>query len=356
MQSDIAFSQLSLNDEERWKKIYSKSINPFYKAAFQHKSIKQSSGRESTCFVFHKNDEDVAGVHYSLKSIKGLICSADIRSGIICNENFDKTVLGFIIEHFIDWARQKGACFATIDPTIPILVDGMKKDYSIWIDQMFKEREFRVLSNGRHSYWVDLTLPEEQLLKRMKRQTRYEIKRGLKSDIEIIPIDKPKNDIIDRFWKLYSALGHKKRFATMSEKKFKNEVILLIQNNLAVLFVAYYSGIIINISLCSKTPISSYMLGAMNPDFKTLNDCPSPGQLVQWYMMNYMKNNGAHIYDLGFCPGPVPDPKHKAYHVWRFKYGFGGDHVQFMPTYGKVLKPIRGKLYEMVRYRRKERV
>ena len=62
-----------------------------------------------------------------------------------------------------------------------------------------------------------------------------------------------------------------------------------------------------------------------------------------------MKNNGVGIYDMGFCPGPVPVLNHPAYNIWRFKYGFGGDHVEFLPTYGKVLDQIKGRAFKLIK-------
>jgi len=69
-------------------------------------------------------------------------------------------------------------------------------------------------------------------------------------------------------------------------------------------------------------------------------------------MITEMKKRGAIKYDLGFCPGPVPIKTHPSYNIWRFKYGFNGDHILLMPTYGKVLSPLRGHIFQYLRYKK----
>jgi hypothetical protein len=38
--------------------------------------------------------------------------------------------------------------------------------------------------------------------------------------------------------------------------------------------------------------------------------------------------------------------------MWRFKHGFGGEPIEFMPTYGMTLSPIRGKLFQYLKYKK----
>ncbi|MCD4677608.1 MAG: peptidoglycan bridge formation glycyltransferase FemA/FemB family protein, partial [Desulfobacula sp.] len=91
---------------------------------------------------------------------------------------------------------------------------------------------------------------------------------------------------------------------------------------------------------------------AMNPEFKKLEGCPPPGSIAQWAMIKAMKAQGMKIYDMGFCPGHVPLKEHPHYQIWRFKYGFGGDHVEFLPTYGIIMQPIKGKVFHYLKYKK----
>lgn len=68
-------------------------------------------------------------------------------------------------------------------------------------------------------------------------------------------------------------------------------------------------------------------------------------------MIKAMKYKGLKTYDMGFCPGAVPNINDPRYNIWKFKYDFGGNHVEFLPTYGKVLDPARGRLFQYWRYK-----
>jgi lipid II:glycine glycyltransferase (peptidoglycan interpeptide bridge formation enzyme) len=69
-------------------------------------------------------------------------------------------------------------------------------------------------------------------------------------------------------------------------------------------------------------------------------------------MIRALKKMGLKTYDMGFCPGPVPVDDHPAFNIWRFKYRFGGKYVQYMPVYGKKLKPLTGSIFEYLKYRK----
>lgn len=349
----IGYTQLKIKDETRWNNLLFVSPNGSYRASMSYEYSKKLIGRETNTIIFHKNGEDIAGAHYSLKSsFAGIIKTADILSGVVFKNEPEEDVLSFILDHFINWAKDKNASFMRFNPWIPSIIKGQKAHYFEILEKTIKKHGFSPITKGRNTYWLDLTQSEDQLLNNMRRKTRYDIRKGIKSKLRIQLIDKPDNQITEQFLRLYNQLGKEKDFNKLSGETFKHEVHTLLRTDFASLFVAIFNDEIVNISMASKKGIASYMYGAINPNFKMLKDCPAPGYLAQWEMIKTMKKLGLQIYDLGFCPGPIPDQNHPAYNIWRFKYGFGGIHVQFMPTYGKVLNPITGSLFQLWKYRK----
>jgi lipid II:glycine glycyltransferase (peptidoglycan interpeptide bridge formation enzyme) len=185
----------------------------------------------------------------------------------------------------------------------------------------------------------------------MKRQTRYDVRHASKSALKTIRYEKPNEEIFEIFWEMYSNLGNNKNFNILEKQYIKSQIFSLMESGLAYLFFVMYNDQIVNVAFASNFGQAAYLYGAMNSNFKNRKGFPSPGHLAQWEMITTMKAKGLKIYDLGFCPGPIPYSTHPRYHIWRFKYGFGGDHVEFLPTYGKVLRPLRGKIYQYVKYR-----
>ena len=162
----------------------------------------------------------------------------------------------------------------------------------------------------------------------------------------------PNDSVINTFWQLYSTLGQKKDFKTLTEKQFKLEVSTLLEADQAAIQIIRHNDQIINMSLVTFIGMGMYFHGAVNHSAAIQENFTSSGHLAQWFMILYLKSKGLKKYDMAFCPGPLPIKDHHLFDMWRFKHGFGGNYVKFMPTYGKVLKPIRGRLYKLFRYKK----
>ncbi|MFW5803653.1 MAG: lipid II:glycine glycyltransferase FemX [bacterium] len=352
MADKINVIQIHYKDKKRWNSLLQESLTPSYRQTMEYAESKEINNRATATFIFQRNNEDIAGVHYSTKSLFfSKLKTCDIQSGVIWKESPDEISLSYIVNHFIDWAQKNKAAFISFSPWLPLKIDGETTNFEKIYNKILNEKKFTIAKKGRHTYWLDLKLTEDLLLKKMRRKTRYDVKQGIKSNIVITEVTAPDNTIIHRFWELYSKLGKQKNFNILKEGIFKHNVNFFLKSGLASLFVAKFGERIINISLASKIGIASYMYGAINPDFKKLEGCPPPGHVAQWEMIKTMKRIGLKNYDMGFCPGPIPNPEHPAYQIWRFKYGFGGMHVEFLPTYVKVLKPISGRVIRYLKYK-----
>jgi lipid II:glycine glycyltransferase (peptidoglycan interpeptide bridge formation enzyme) len=304
-----------------------------------------------TSFVFLKEGEDIAGAHYIIKeSTTGLIKTADILSGIIFKNEPDSETISYILEHFINWAKGKRASFMRFNPWVPLTIQGQKPIFTELFYKNLKKYGFEPLTKGMSTYWIDLTLSEEKLLQNMNPGTRSKIRKAMNSGIEVEVLRKPDQKIIHVFWQLYCNLGKRKDFNLLSEKRFKEEVTVLMDNNQADMFILRFSDVIVNIALVSNFSNSMYFHGAVNPEYKTLERCPPPGHFAQWIIITYMKSLGLKIYDMAFCPGAVPYENHPDFDMWRFKHSFGGMYVEFIPVYGKILKPVRGKIFRYMIY------
>ncbi len=342
--------RINIEEENRWNNMLLGAKNASYRACLHYEYHRRPELKQPETFIFTKKRIDIAGAHYTLKSgINGLIKTGDINSGIIINDYFEIQDLKVILEHFISWAKDKNVSYVRINPWLPAKIDEKKTSYFEEFSNLFQETGFECINNGRNTYWIDLTSNEDQLLNQMRRKTRYDVRKGMKSGIKINEIQHADENIISKFWDFYNILGNKKFFNTLSESRFKNELRILLNSGFASLFVAEYNNEIINISMASRKGIASYMYGAINPDLTSSINCPPPGHFVQWSMIKTMKNYGLKIYDLGFCPENIPAKEHPEFNIWHFKYGFGGKFVQFMPNYGKIIKPVRGKIFHYLR-------
>lgn len=351
MPEDFQITEIYPNEETRWNNLLFKAINASYRQSFPFEYAQKLNGREINTFIFSKYGEDIAGVHYSLKSSgNNLINVADILSGFVFASEPEDTLLSLLVNHFSEWTKSKGASYARINPWLPQSFSGELTRYSELFEKEMNRAGFRPIKGGKHTYWIDLLKNDEDILTKMQPQVRNKIRQGQRSGLVVEKYDSLDDDLTSSFWSLYDSLGRKKDFHTISRDRFDMEIVAMVNHKLANLFFTKFNDTIINVAVASNFGEASYYYGAINPDFKSLKGCPSPGPFSQWSMINTMKSRGLKIYDLGFCPGPVPQKEHPNYTVWKYKYDFGGDHVEFLPTYGKVFKPIRGRLFYYKRY------
>ncbi len=352
MESKINIVQLRRSDEKRWNDLLFHSVNSSYRQSMPFEYSKENNSRKIYTFIFEKNGIDIAGVHYSIKtSHYGIIKVADVLSGFVFREEPNEDILSFLIDHFLNWAKEKKVSFVRINPWLPKTIANSQTQYTTLFNNEMKTFEFKTIEQGRHTYWLDLSLSEEQLMANMKRQTRYDVRQGAKSDIKIECYEKSTEELFEIFWKFYNDLGSQKSFDTLSKSRFNKEVVSLMDSGLANLFLARFDNVVVNASLASNFGIASYMYGAMNPDYRKLENCPSPGHISQWTMIKEMRSKNLKTYDLGYAPGAVPIKSDPRYSIWRYKFGFGGDHVEFLPVYGKVIHQLRGRIFKYLRYK-----
>lgn len=339
-------------DLVRWNCLLEQSLYPSYLQTMAYEYSKQVNRRSISSFIFTKEGEDVAGVHYSIKHSKyNLLSTADILSGIVFKEKPNEKLLRFIVQHFCEFAQGESAAFIRLTPWLPMNIGEQKTNYEGLFSKVFTNLGFSIIKKGRHTYWIDLNKSEEELFKRMKPQVRRKIRKAINAGLELETYNTFSVEQVDVFYQLYKDLGNNKNFTVLSKSNFFSEVKSLMDEG-AVLFFLKYKSKIVDVALTSDIGMATYYHGAVNPDYKKLEGCPSPGHYMQWVMIKYMKNKGLKKYDMAYCPGPVPQTDHPNYGIWRFKYDFGGDHVEYLPTYGKAIRPFTGRLFKALKYRK----
>jgi lipid II:glycine glycyltransferase (peptidoglycan interpeptide bridge formation enzyme) len=353
MQGNVTAVRVDCENKDRWDKFLTTAYNITYRQSFSFVRTHTSKANRITTFIFERDGHDIAGAHYNLKStVQGFLKVADIQSGIVFRELPSSEILEIVLKHFTQWARNKKASYLRVNPWVPSIIDGETPNYCIPIKEHLLAFGLEPLTKGANTYWIDLTQSEEELLKRMKSTTRSKIRKVLQTGFEVEVVDSPNQELVNQFWEYYIYLGNRKGFSTLSEKRFKAEVNALLKQGEGLLFWIKCKGSTVYFTLVSTIGNAMYFHGAKNPKTNEILGCPSPGYFVQWAIIRHMKELGFSTYDMAFCPGATPIKEHPNFDMWRFKHGFGGMHVQYMPTYGKPLNPIRGILFGLWRYKK----
>ncbi|NMB57165.1 aminoacyltransferase [Candidatus Beckwithbacteria bacterium] len=192
---------------------------------------------------------------------------------------------------------------------------------------------------------LDLTLSEEDLLKQMRKNTRYEVRQAEKMGITVIKSKNPKD--IEPFYKHQIELAQKHKFVPFSfdflDKQFKtfveDEQVLLFHSYLdkkllASAFIIFYNGEAV------------YHYGISTEDNQKL-----PGAYAcQWEAIKEAKNQGMQKYNF-WGIAPKDDLNHRFAGVSLFKRGFGGEEVEYLKAHDLAVssKYYLTKGFELIR-------
>lgn len=193
---------------------------------------------------------------------------------------------------------------------------------------------------AEHTVMVDLTSSEDEMLAKMRRQTRYEVRRADKLGIVVTHDNSEK--IFEEFHQVQAETAKRQNFVPpslktlMAEREaFGNNATIYIAKTAEGEEIAY--GLVIRDCLegdyyeAASTPLNRKMPGAY---------------ALLWQAMKDLKKDGYKRFNLwGIAP---PDqPNHRYAGVTTFKTGFGGEVVEYVPAHDLVISKM-GYLKDLV--------
>jgi peptidoglycan pentaglycine glycine transferase (the first glycine) len=258
------------------------------------------------------------------------------------------------------FAKKQGAIFLKMDPDL-VLGTGVPSSEEDVIDNDgqavmsgMKRRGWRYSADQiqfKNTVLIDLSPSEEELLKRMKQKTRYNIRLAEKKSVSL-RVGKPED--LGMLYKMYAETSVRDGFVIRDEnyyqtvwKSFIRVTQLQITNYqppfaepliaevdhepVAAIFVFYFAG-------------RAYYVYGMS---RELHREKMPTYLLQWEAMKRAKAKGCAVYDLWGAPD-VFDESDSMWGVYRFKEGLGGKVVRTLGAWDFAPNPIWYKLYSEI--------
>ncbi|MFH1780552.1 MAG: peptidoglycan bridge formation glycyltransferase FemA/FemB family protein, partial [Candidatus Nealsonbacteria bacterium] len=186
--------------------------------------------------------------------------------------------------------------------------------------KFFQKMGFRASpmhANAYEATWkLDITLSEDDLLKNMRKSTRYLIHRAEKIP-ELTIIKSNQLEDVSLYQKLNLKVAKHQKFTPFSSASVKNEFDIFNRDNEVLLFLGKYKGEIIASALVIFwSGIGFYHQAALDPKYHKV----PVAYLLQWEAIKEAKRRGCKVYDFwGYI-----DPK--SHHPWAgptlFKMGF----------------------------------
>jgi len=204
-------------------------------------------------------------------------------------------------------------------------------------NKIFKDLGFRMSPMHANAYeetWkMDITFSEEELLKNMRKTTRYLIRQTMKnSDIAIEKSERMSD--IEIYQDLNKEVAKRQKFIPFSSEYIKREFEVFSKDNQSLLLFGKYKGeVTAGALIIFWSGMGFYHQAASLTKYAKL----SVPYLLQWEAVKEAKRRKCLLYDFWGYTDPYKFPKHPWAGPTLFKMGFGGYKREYVRTQDFVL-------------------
>ncbi|MBD3279657.1 MAG: peptidoglycan bridge formation glycyltransferase FemA/FemB family protein [Candidatus Pacebacteria bacterium] len=192
---------------------------------------------------------------------------------------------------------------------------------------------------------LDLNQSEQELLSQMRKNTRYEIRKASKKNIQVRQSQDPTE--IKEFYEHQLKLAAKHNFVPFSYDFLHEQFKVFAADNQATLFHSYQGEqLLASAFIIFYNGEAVYHYGISTPANQKL-----PGSYAcQWAVIQAAQQRGCHHYNL-WGIAPKDDQEHRFAGVSLFKRGFGGQEVHYLPAHDLAVSGLyqATKVFELVR-------
>lgn len=199
----------------------------------------------------------------------------------------------------------------------------------------------------RYTFVLDLTRPEEELLKNLHPKTRYNIRVAQKHNVTV---SERNNDeafatylkLTEETTKRQGFFAHTPEYHKIQWETLSHEATPPYNELSSHLLVATYNKkvLVAWIVFVFKDTLY-YPYGASSNEHRET----MASTLMMWEAIKFGKKLGLKKFDMWGALGPDPDHLDPWYGFHRFKQGFRPEHVEFVGSFDLVLSPLLYRFY-----------
>ena len=178
---------------------------------------------------------------------------------------------------------------------------------------------------------LDIKKPEEELLKQMRKTTRYEIKKAEKEGLRIVTSQDPKE--IKKFYDLQIQTSKRQKFIPFSHRYLHEQFKTFSQINAALIYKAFFKNKLLAVAfIIFYGNEAVYHYGASTEEGRD-----HPGSyLIQWEAILEAKKRDMSRYNL-WGVSPENNQRHRFFGLSLFKRGFGGEEIEYLHAQDLIL-------------------
>ena len=187
---------------------------------------------------------------------------------------------------------------------------------------------------SRYNVLLDLTPSEEEILKKAKSKTRYNVRLAERQGVTVTA-----SDDLETFYRLYQETARRQGFYIKSFDYFATMRKLLKPQGMFYLYEARYQGQpLVAWILMKYQKTLYYQYGSSTRQHREV----MPSYALMWEAIKLGKKLGCRTFDLW---GATQDETDPWWGFTRFKLGFGGELVEYLPSYDLVINPFLYHLF-----------
>lgn len=246
-----------------------------------------------------------------------------IQHGPVAISDSKREILSALCAELKNISMKEKAIFVRLAPLFERNVEN---------NRLFRELGFQdspMHANAYEATWrLDLASAEEDLLRNMRKTTRYLIRQAEKNpDITIEKSDRSED--LEKYHKLNKEVAARQNFVPFSAEYIKNEFEVFARDGGCLWFFGKYKEEIAAASLVIFwKDYAFYHQAASLSKFAKL----SIPYLLQWEAIKEAKKRGCASYDFWGYVNPEKNPNHPWAGPTLFKMGFGGQAFEYVKT------------------------
>lgn len=329
-----------------WEKFFNQEGSPSFLQAWEWGEFQKSLGDEIIRLgVYNQNQIIAIAQVIKIKAKRGNFLFLP-HGPIISTKNSNiklQKLIKAILEYLVKIAKKENLTFIRI---APILKNHPQNQ------QIFKNLGFKTAPIYLHSetvWQLALDSDEKTLLAKMRKTTRYLIKKAFRDNV----IVEKRVDLkaIDDFYQIYEQTSQRERFQPFTKEYIKKEFEAFNQTKKALFLFARLNNpnqpYLVNPSqnpqsfpyLASALIIFTNSTAFYHQGASLHSKVPA-SYLLQWEAIREAKNRGCQFYNFW---GIFDEESKRTPRSWKgltlFKTGFGGEKIAYLPTQDYILKP-----------------
>lgn len=194
-----------------------------------------------------------------------------------------------------------------------------------------------------HSFIMDLTQSEEQILANMKSKTRYNVRLAQKNQVQVVHDNS--DQAFEEYINLMKQTTKRQAFYAHGESYHRSMWQHMRPADIAHLLKATYQGQTLGIWIVFvHNHTLYYPYGASSREHREV----MANNLLAWEAIKFGKANNCTSFDMWGSLGPNPDKDDPWYGFHRFKAGYGAPLMEFIGSYDYVADPQKYQVYQFL--------